>query len=124
MKNTYANEGHVQVAKYLIEAGIDVNERDENDQTLLHWVASRKKFKDLVQVLVDKDADANALDDENETPIFKAVRNGKHDAVEKLIDAGADLNFKNEENQTVLDLAKAKQNSNLIQLLSAKLENE
>ena len=111
----YANEGHIQVAKYLIEAGSDVNEKDKYDlKTPLHLVASGKKFKDLVQVLVEKGADVNALDEENETPIFKAVRNGNYDAVEKLIDAGANLNFKNEENQTVLDLAKAKQHSNLI----------
>ena len=63
-------------------------------------------------------------DDENETPIFKAVRNGNHDVVEKLIDAEANLEFTNENSQSVLDLAKAKRNSNLIQLLSSKLEND
>ena len=81
-------------------------------------------FKDLVQVLVDKGADVNALDDKKETPIFKAVRNNNQEVVEKLIDAEADLNIRNDKNQTVLDLAEAKQNSNLIQLLSAKLEND
>jgi uncharacterized protein len=57
-----ARTGNVGDAKSALDAGADVNARDDRQQTPLHW-AAMKGHTDLARLLIDKGADLNARDD-------------------------------------------------------------
>ncbi|KAH8777348.1 ankyrin repeat-containing domain protein, partial [Diaporthe sp. PMI_573] len=46
-----AMEGHVHIARYLIEQGARVNSRSNKDVTPLHWAAENIRL-DVVQLLL------------------------------------------------------------------------
>ena len=53
-----ADEGHVDVAKVLIQNGVDVNAVDEDEKAALHWAAENERV-DLAKVLLENGADVN-----------------------------------------------------------------
>ena len=60
------------VIKHLIDLGVDVNARDRELWTPLHF-AARTKSPAAVRLLVDAAADVNAENDEGITPIHESV---------------------------------------------------
>ena len=54
-------EGHVDVAKVLIQNGADVNAVDKDKWTALHF-AAEKGHVDVAKVLIQNGADVNAVD--------------------------------------------------------------
>ena len=62
------DRGHLEVAKYLIELGADVNKQDADGQTCLHY-ASACDYKEIVQALLNAKADANIEDSDGQKPI-------------------------------------------------------
>jgi ankyrin repeat protein len=67
-----AREGHVDVAKLLIEAGSNVNEVDKNDIGPL-LMAIGNNHIDMARFLIDRGANINAVDWYGRTPLFAAV---------------------------------------------------
>lgn len=65
----------VGAVKTRIEAGDDIEERDSYDQTALHW-AAKSESAEIVQLLLDAGADANARDEDGDKPIQNAELNG------------------------------------------------
>jgi len=70
--------------------------------------ASSRGFTDTVQLLLDKGADVNTKDSDEETALFKASKFGNPDIVQILIDAGADVNAQNKIKSTALIVASAR----------------
>ena len=58
----------------IIESGFDVNERDEENITLLHWAAINNR-REIVQYFLQLGADCNAVGGElMSTPLHWATR--------------------------------------------------
>ena len=57
------------------------------------------------RLLIDAGADANAKDNDSDTALMSAARNGHTECARLLIDAGADANAKDEDGETALSLA-------------------
>ena len=80
-----AIHGDLEVVKYLVAKGADVNAMHRGGLTPLMTAATRGRL-DVVKFLVDKGADVNARGNDGETPLTLAT---KQDVVEFLKQHGA-----------------------------------
>lgn len=90
-----------ECVRLMIEAGADVNARDNKGNTPLHKTFLAEVEKELLKL----GADVNARNEDGETPIFTTVDD---DAIPLFIDHGADLTIRNNNGQTVMEAAKEK----------------
>ena len=66
--------GHLQVCRTAIDDGFDVNLRDKEDVTLLHWAAINNRLE-LAKLFITKGAQVDAIGGElKSTPLHWAVR--------------------------------------------------
>ena len=96
-----------ETVKALIEAGADVNAKDEDGNTPFHFA----KDAEIARLLIDKGANVNAKNNKGETPLHFAKN---AEIAQLLIDKGADMNAKNNKGETPLYKAK---NAEIAQLL-------
>ena len=96
-----SSEGHLQVVRYLLRRGINVNVRNSGDDTPL-LLASGQGHLDVVQCLLEHGADMNLLDDQNNTPLTLAAYSGHVNVVRFLLEHNADVNSRDEDGYTPL----------------------
>lgn len=65
-----SNEGDIEGIKELLDSGIDANYRDIDDRTALH-VASCQGLKDVVELLLDREAEVDPKDRWGSTVIIR-----------------------------------------------------
>jgi len=100
-----ARKGDIKAVKHHLDAGVDVNLKDEfGKQTPLHEAATYG-HKEVAELLIAKGADVNAKDDDGVTPLFDAALLGHTAIAELLIEKGADVNAKDMGGKTALDKA-------------------
>ena len=109
-----ANEGNIEVVKQHLAAGIDVNAKDQDGYTPLHYAAQSilitgsedKQNKKIAELLIANGADVNARCPDGRTPLYGAVFLGQNEVVELLIAKGADVNAKYKDGKTALNAAR------------------
>ncbi|XP_031634299.1 uncharacterized protein LOC116347724 isoform X1 [Contarinia nasturtii] len=87
-----------------IKEGVNINVKNQDGYTPLHVVASVDQL-DVVQFLLDNNADVEAIDFNKNTPIHIAVKNNKIENVKLLLNYGASFNAKNSDDKMPLHLA-------------------
>ena len=101
--------GKPAIGRVLLIHGANVNAVNIRRQTPLHMLSFGPYVKDespskspsrLVGILVDSGADANARDNDNETPLHTAFRNNRFDIVECLYPRYANMRAKNNKGET------------------------
>ena len=102
----------------LLAQGADVNVRQGDGATALHWAAHRNDLETTV-VLLDAGANANAANDLGATPLWLACASGSGALVERLLDAGANPNAALSSGETVLMSAARAGNTDAVDLLLA-----
>ena len=99
---TAAANGKIEKVRNLLDEGVDVDTRDSDNRTILHW-AARKGHADIVQLLLERGANAKLADnDYGNTPIHSASYKGHTDVVRMLLDHGVEPNTKNNIGTTAL----------------------
>jgi ankyrin repeat protein len=103
--------GDVKALDTLVDAGADVDARDEHGQTAL-MIAAREGHTPIVRLLVSRGAGLNHTAKFNLSALMLAVLNGRDAIVGVLVDAGADVTIKGSgapgfDGKTALDLALA-----------------
>ncbi|XP_010529228.1 PREDICTED: serine/threonine-protein kinase STY8 [Tarenaya hassleriana] len=83
-----ANEGDIEGIKELLDSGVDANFRDTDDRTALH-VAACQGLKDVVELLIDRQAEINPEDRWGSTPLADAIFYKNIDVIKLLEKHGA-----------------------------------
>ena len=99
-----SREGHVDVARLLIEHGADSAAQSKDGTTPLHR-ASERGHVDLVQLFIEDGADPAAQRRDGTTPLHKASFRGHVDLAQLLIEHGADVAAQNKHGTTPLHQA-------------------
>jgi hypothetical protein len=110
------------VIKRILEAGADANRTDKNGVSPLHYV-SMSGHPEVVSLLLKHGANPNLPTTGDAikkwTPLHSAVKGGKSEIVSLLLAGGGDPHQKNDEGISPLELAKAENKEDLVELLSA-----
>lgn len=85
----------------LIDRGVDIDTRQPDGSTALHWAAQRGD-EPLLAALLDAGADANADSRYGVTPLEIAAANGDTANVKLLLESGAQVDARSREGQTAL----------------------
>ena len=86
-----------EVVRLFLDGGVDINSMRYGYTPLLEvcWLMRRGGIEcasDIVELLLEKGADVNAVDGMGESALWYAVENGRTDIVRLLIQYGADVN--------------------------------
>ena len=88
-----------------LDAGADLQARDEWGSTPLMWAAGYNENPEVLQALLNAGADLEARNKDGRTPLMSAAGyNENPEVVLALLDAGADATAKNGEGKTAWDL--------------------
>ncbi len=82
--------GHIDIVKYLLSRGADIDSRNNANQSPLLYAAFRGKPA-IVSLLLEKGADFRALDRYGRTVLHYPVREGHKDVVEILVKKGMSI---------------------------------
>ena len=127
-----AYEADISRVEELLEKGEDVNARDSDDSTALHWAVygsgyyyeddietdAGAKSVETASILLEAGADINAQDVYGSTPIVSAVNFENVELVKLLLEYGADPSIQDENGMSALDYAEDYQNEELLKLLN------
>uniref|UniRef100_A0AC34FJ21 26S proteasome non-ATPase regulatory subunit 10 n=1 Tax=Panagrolaimus sp. ES5 TaxID=591445 RepID=A0AC34FJ21_9BILA len=109
-----SSAGRDQVVKYLLSSvDSDVNHKNKNGQTPLHYAAS-KNHPNIVKLLIENNADLNQTDKLGAAPLHRASAQGHIDVVKILCsNPKIRIDIKDNEGNTPLHLACEDQNDSL-----------
>ena len=126
-------DGDLEAVREALEEGADASSRvgeitryegsnkysfEEGDNTPLHWAIDEENKYQIVELLIEKGADVNAVQSDSElTPLYEAVIFEHYDIAELLVNNGADVNAANKDGETPLDLASFQNNDEISELL-------
>lgn len=92
----------IKLAEILINNGANINDKDRNGHTALHYCVYYKNYK-LMEFLVNNGADMDVQDNNGNTPLQLSIMR-KYDNFSKfLINNGADKNIKNFNGENVFN---------------------
>ena len=128
-----AGDGRQKIVELYLAAGIDINARDEYDQTALYVAAAERKYTPALWLL-NKGADPNLANDDGRTPLLTSIRSGYNTVsyvrqpesaqlVNALLERGADVNARDIDGTTPLEEAARIGDAETIRALVARGAN-
>ena len=112
----YAKNGNYTALKDMLSnLEIDINGKDDGDQTAL-MLAAWHGHANIVQLLIKYGANINQTNQNGMTPLMLAVSNGNEEAIKLLLDNGANIHQTNQNGMTALMMALSHGNINIIKL--------
>ena len=97
-----ALQGHVDAIQEHIEAGSNLDEKDEHGSTPLIVAVTFGKTE-VARALIDAGADMEITNNDGATPLHIAAFLCRTEVVQTLLDNGADKNTRNQSGRTALD---------------------
>lgn len=102
--NIFTHDYSIDALRLLISFGANLEARDHNGMTALHWAVSDSEFA-AAQVLIESGADIEAIDEEGMTPLLYAAARGSIELVDVLITRGANFRKRNNAGNSIISLA-------------------
>ncbi|MFH1314277.1 MAG: ankyrin repeat domain-containing protein [Candidatus Eisenbacteria bacterium] len=112
------SDSQVDIARFLISRGADVNAGDSDNSRPLHWAAFERK-RELVEILLEAGADLEIVEDYGNSPLTYAIYGGDTGIVNLLLDRGADPHHANTQGQIPLQYAVAIGRLEIVKILVA-----
>ena len=110
----------VDTVKLMLENGVEINLCNDQGVTPL-MKAVESGNKDMVKLFLENNTvDVDAVDEDNNTALYRAIKNQYVEIAEMLIDKGADVNMVCEGDYTPLDWAIFKKKDEMIKMLISK----
>src|SRR6266404_2575058 len=110
--------GNLETLKLLLDAGADVNARNDFDATALLWGA---RDPDKAELLISRGANVNSRSKQGRTPLMMAsLLQGGSPIVALMLTKGADVNVRDNGGNTALGLAATIGEVEAMRLLLAK----
>jgi ankyrin repeat protein len=106
----------LEMAKFLIDLGLDIHERDYHGETLL-TTAVRTWNPEMVKLILEQGADVNEQDTDGKTALISASWISAIKPAEVLIQNGAKFDLRDNESKTALDWAEELGHEKFVQLL-------
>lgn len=100
---------HSDVCEALIGKGAECSGRDDISWTPLDYAAQHGFYKTM-RVLLENDANVDAVDKNNASPLLHASRNGTVEAVQLLLEYHASVSLRNKDGKNCLDIAAENKN--------------
>jgi hypothetical protein len=110
--------GNADEVKDLLDAGANVNSKDENGDTAL-IVASRDGYTEIVEMLLKAEANVDIKNNKGNTALMQAAGWNQPRVVEILLKAGANVDIKNNNGFTALVRAQLNDRQDIINMLQA-----
>lgn len=114
-----AEKNKIEIVKYLLQNGANVNYVNKNFGTALHY-ASGTADRDVISLLLNSGLKVNTPAKNTKTPLMIASEGGNFNIVEYLIQQGANINDLDEFNESALTYAVNDGNIKIIRLLVKK----
>ena len=114
--HTAAYRDGAAVVKWLIDAGVDVNQQSSGGSTALQYAADQGHTH-IVMDLIKAGADVNLAGERGVTPLHWAAKRGHDDIIVALITAGADINKVTKKGCTALGIAEQHNHEKIVKLL-------
>ncbi|HLG43354.1 MAG TPA: ankyrin repeat domain-containing protein [Planctomycetota bacterium] len=110
-----AGKANLGIVQYLVEKGASLGLTDQQGDTALHH-AARRDSEDLVRYLIDRGSVVDARDRWGGTPLWVAVKcsKGKGEVIRLLLSKGADPHLKGARGKTPLELAREREDFDLL----------
>ena len=110
------SNGEVEIVKALLEKDLEIDQQDKSGWNALHRACAQGHLE-VVKLLIEKKPQMAAGTSAASTPLHLACQNQHLQIVEFLLNNGAFANYKNRNGKTPLDIAIAKNNTELQTIL-------
>ena len=105
--------GNIAIVQSLIDAGADIQAKDQSGQAAIHTAAVNGRDK-IALVLIEAGANINDLDSRGRTPLILATENLQHKVVKFFLERGASLAIKSQDGHSALDVAKIRDDKDIV----------
>ncbi|XP_055709949.1 E3 ubiquitin-protein ligase MIB2 isoform X2 [Phlebotomus papatasi] len=111
-----AHQGHINLVRYLLSVGANVNMVDKEGDSTLHYAAFGNQ-PEVMRVLLEHGADINILNVTHCSALHISAHKKPPHCVKVLLEFGADVNIQDSYGDTALHDAIGKENSEVVDLL-------
>ncbi|XP_065085601.1 uncharacterized protein LOC135707679 [Ochlerotatus camptorhynchus] len=111
-----SKNGHLEIAKFLLDRSANVDLQDENNRTPLHY-ASANGHLEIVKLLLDRSACVDLQDKNKRTSLHYASENGHFGIAKLLLDKPANVDLQDKKNRTTLHYASKNGHLEIVKLL-------
>lgn len=119
-----AGHGFIKIARILIEAGADVNAKDDQGRIPLHNAAQFGHI-DMIGLLAEMGSMVNCPDNQGNTPIHYAAASSRTSVpCEQLCRAGADITVRNNAGELPYDMATLREVKEILKIWDPDIQIE
>lgn len=112
-----AEEGHLDILKFLMGSGADIYEWNPENGSALHY-SVKKGYTDIVRLLLENGFRLGRSRSDGENPLLTASHNGHLDIVRLLLKHNFKVSAKNSGGDTALHLAAREGHAHVVELLA------